>query len=353
MRWLGLLALAACGRLGFDPTSPAADDVVERTLTLPAPTANLADFVAYVQLDDFDVAGRVRDDGADLRFVDANGTPLAHELASWDAARGRLSAWVRIPTLTAGVPPTIGLRYGGNATAATPMPVWSNVAGAVWHFDEPSPPFQDSATAPNEAAPLQPAATPASTAGIVGSALLFDGVDDVLFADDPADGSLDFGVSSFSVEIWVLVTASSSLYDIAFWKGGSSMNYPGYDIELGVEYWTFNLNDGTGLSFATDFGVEADFLGRWTQLVGVADRQAQETRVYANGQLRMSLPITVGSVDSANPVRFGGDMYPFKGTLDEVRIYPGVLPAASIALSYELMTQPAQAITIGEERPVP
>lgn len=86
---------------------------------------------------DASVLEQARPDGADLRFVAAEGgTLLAHEIESWGPSRP-LQAWVRVPWLEAGSNRSAIWVYYGNSGAADvqdPPAVWSADYLAVLHF---------------------------------------------------------------------------------------------------------------------------------------------------------------------------------------------------------------------------
>ncbi|MEZ5410635.1 MAG: DUF2341 domain-containing protein [Acidimicrobiales bacterium] len=88
---------------------------------------NLTDFPLLVQVADASLGVSGQADGDDLVFTAADGvTRLDHDLESWDAGTGTLTAWVRIPSLSATVDTELFL-YSGNANAASqedPVGVW-------------------------------------------------------------------------------------------------------------------------------------------------------------------------------------------------------------------------------------
>lgn len=81
-------------------------------------------------------------DASDLRFTDASGTSLlVHEVEKFTNATGALTAWVKIPALSAASNTTLFLYYGNaTATALTNAPqVWPDFGG-VWHFSHTNSP---------------------------------------------------------------------------------------------------------------------------------------------------------------------------------------------------------------------
>ncbi len=97
--------------------------------------ATLDDFPVRVLLDArrFDLS-QAAPDGADVRFVDAAGTLLPHEIEVFSPEDGVAEIWVRVPTLEDG---TRLFLYAGQPAAADtqdPAAVWSNGFLAVWHL---------------------------------------------------------------------------------------------------------------------------------------------------------------------------------------------------------------------------
>ena len=108
-----------------------------------AATETLTNFPMVVRLSEAAIAGfqysQAWADGGDLRFFDENGTMLAYEIESWDAA-GESILWVKVPEYYNGA--KVDLYWGeleGADLAEHPTPpatkVWSEYAG-VWHFGE-------------------------------------------------------------------------------------------------------------------------------------------------------------------------------------------------------------------------
>ena len=92
--------------------------------------------------------------GADLRFADANGTPLDYEIEQWNPA-GESFIWVRVPLIPAGSSDTTFKAVWGNASAAdaqNPRGVWSHGFVGVYHLNQTptgvnaTPTYQNSAS---------------------------------------------------------------------------------------------------------------------------------------------------------------------------------------------------------------
>ncbi|MBO7223240.1 MAG: DUF2341 domain-containing protein [Kiritimatiellae bacterium] len=79
------------------------------------------------------------EDGSDVRFTDANGNLIPHEIDSWDAS-GISYVWVMLPTLS-GNSTAFSMYYGVNDISflqdVDASKVWTETGyRAVWHFAE-------------------------------------------------------------------------------------------------------------------------------------------------------------------------------------------------------------------------
>ena len=75
--------------------------------------------------------------GQDLRFVDANGTLLTHEIESWNPG-GTSYVWVKVPQIDASSNSDSISMYWGNASAPdvqNAAAVWGNNYAGEWHFN--------------------------------------------------------------------------------------------------------------------------------------------------------------------------------------------------------------------------
>ena len=304
------------------------------TLTVGSPS-QLVDFPVSIVAQDADLAARARADGSDIGMTLVDGTPLSREIVAFDKPSGALEAWVRIPAVsdTLDIYVTYG---GGTATAGT---TWSSaIYAAAWHLSEATGAWTDTA-AGHTVAPATPMTTAQPAAGIIGNARSFDGVDDTSPGADPPDGSLDFGLQSFSVSVWVNVTSSVNGYDMVLDHGGDTA-LAGYCFTLGTANWYVEEGDVTAYT-AARFGGETEMLGHWNHLVAVTDRATNQLHAYANGVLANSVSIaTMGSVDTAYGFAIGSATagYHFKGLADEVRVIKTALSADWIAAEYRNAT---------------
>jgi hypothetical protein len=349
MRLIPVAALCACGRVGFDPApvpgEPWLDGYHHRkriTVTQPG-TTTLGDFpVGVIEVSDADLAAAASADA--LVFTTPDAVVLAYEIASFDPVTGALEAWVA-DTLPPGTT-TLDLYYDGPAIIAEDSP-WALLAG-VWHMTVTPDGVIDATGHGHTATAALATTSPAGVSGIAGFAARYDGVDDSLSVPDPADGSLDFPLASFTFELWVDVDSTVGPSDIPLHKGGSSTSFPGYDFELGAGAWIANLSDGVGI-FSSTFGADVDLEHRWVHIAEVVDRVAGTAAAYVDGAGIEVVDIHgLGSIDSGLPLSIGRPVNVFAGGIDEVRIYPTALSADWIAAEHANLALPG-FVTIDPE----
>jgi hypothetical protein len=100
-------------------------------------SSTLVDFPIQVEIDSA-TATQMMANGQDLRFVDADGGLLAHEIDEWNPS-GTSYVWVKVPQIDGNSSTDSIWMYYGNATATDaqdPASVWSSDYNAVYHFSE-------------------------------------------------------------------------------------------------------------------------------------------------------------------------------------------------------------------------
>jgi hypothetical protein len=301
----------------------------------PATTA-LENFPLSVLIkDDPDLAAHVFDD-LDIAFTDASGGLLPCEVVDYDAATGSLDAWVLLPQLTAlPATTTIDLQYGVPVQPCVRTAAWPTTAVGVWHAGLDTDRTDDSTRHGHALVAPSATRTPQPGAGIVGTALLYDGVDDTLCDPVDDDGSLAFGTGSFSYGIWVNLTSNVGDFDQPLGMGGSSQSAIGFNFELGLGEWKSNLSDGVHTSTLETDLLATPALGRWVQLYAVVDREANVVSSYVDGIARTTNSLTGwGALDTTRPLCLGHPYDLIHGVVDEARVYATALAPAWIAVEH-------------------
>ncbi|MEQ0561201.1 LamG domain-containing protein [Amycolatopsis sp. NEAU-NG30] len=185
--------------------------------------------------------------------------------------------------------------------------------------------------------------------GRSGNALTFDGIDDFA-ASDAVDVRTD---GSFTVSAWVnLATANFGLSTAVSVDGEHTSRFRlGYIMDddnnqLGA--WSFRAaesdSDRPVVTKAAESVLPAE-TGTWVFLVGVHDAAAKRLWLYVNGT-RVGDGTLNTEWQPAGGVRIGGALAagapaePWPGSVDDVRLYPGVLDKDQISALYRSFPQP-------------
>ena len=342
--------------------NPSWERRVHLTFDNAASPEPLSGFTVLVKLDAmrFDYASSPA--GADLRFVDGDGTTLIpYEIERWDAA-GESFVWVRVPQIDAGsVIDSIWLYYGNAAPPAQSQgEVWSGTYAGVYHLSDN--PFLDTirdSTGANDGVPQGSMNAANQKAGIAGGALDFDGVDDyIALGTGNHVPAFDVGPGmERTVEAW-LRTSGGGVRPVV----GQEASCSGWALTM--------LDDGTlqgslfldqnGFCPATHVYVpespEATYDDdQWHHVALVLDRPGATMHLHIDG-VRVTTQEGIDNVISGSGYydRIGGNYtgaQGFKGVLDEVRISTVARSDAWIAAQYASMRDMFVSYGMTEQAP--
>ena len=270
--------------------------------------------------------------GGDLRFADAEGNILAHEIDTWNPA-GESLVWVKVPTLTASTKITA---YYGSLVPCPPSAesVWDSGYVAVWHLGESALPLAESTGV------TTPFATKVGTvdlgaAGIAGGAVDFSNpeTDTRLVAAD--DDDLD-GFNSFTIEVWTKsdTTATSSGKGILSkqWNGGASVAYNLVHGTGGYGLLQIGPTNGGGRQNLANTKDMLPTANVWAHQAYVRDTDAEARYCYLDGVSKAPGGAYYGNTlhNSGRPLwlgnyctsadNTGSGASPFSGLIDELRI---------------------------------
>jgi hypothetical protein len=289
-----------------------------------------------IELDDVSAGG------ADLRFVDADGDRVPHEIERWDPS-GASIVWISVPTLGPRSGPRLWLYYG-NASAVDDQDadaVWSDVHAAVWHLSRGA---IDASGYGHDG--VQTRGVADSAGQLAGAKELFD-VDDRI--DVPPSDVLDdacFGGATLSA--WVRPDTF----------GGTSRGRIADKTAGGPGGWMFYLSSDGGGEVSWRHGYEDEQviwraagepiqLDTWHHVAVTFDAlELDPPRMYVDGVEQevdhasgamagpavsdVGLDVVIGNSDVAN--RW------FDGVLDEIRIERTIRGPAWIELQHRSMT---------------
>jgi len=306
------------------------------------------------------LAANTRDDGLDLHFTEADGTTeLAFEVESFDSEAGDLVAWVRVPLLS--FEDAIYLHYGGEAfDRPTPASVWHERYLAVWHGGGDPAMLADSTGNHNDgsSADLE---VPERVAGVVGTALSFDGVDDQVLIEESVPPLVLAPEANLLLTMWVRV-ADENVGALAtvIGKGSQAGSDPGFGVQVSGLAWLVRLR-GSGSSdlMAALFGSDPrELIGRWVML-GVEISVGSEgedyfdvaTSVDGEGSGSGYWQCQTGPCghDLAGPLFLSHPEARFLGMVDEIRIVDRTVGPESQRAEFENLADPETFYTVGPE----
>jgi len=338
LRWCIVIAIAACGRIGFDVEGARTTLRLDRV----DPGEPIDNFPLLVVLDDTRAARDLLDpDAANLRFLDARGAVLAHEIEQVGLSGGPpLIAWVRVPAI-AGTTTTLTAVIGP-LSAPSAQSVWSESFEAVYHLAQDA---TDATINHHDGAAL--GAGIATTDGQIGPCQVFSGAQAYIINDT---ATLDVPQLTLSGWINPRVLEATGFRTLIVRAVPDST---GDDFYLGTqneaEHSVVWLNPGGPI--VLNVAAAAIPLGRWTHLAFVADGVqltsyldgAPTGKISAPGPIQHdAMPVVIGADQNMSPVPNGNFL---DGLADEIRIEHGVRSAAW--LRYDDLAQRDQVISYG------
>lgn len=177
------------------------------------------------------------------------------------------------------------------------------------------------------------------TAGKVGQALSFDGVDDRMYIPDSS--SLHFGSDDLTIALWVKVTSTGTVQSLMY-KEGIAPNFPGVGLRIapdntlqGIAVDCGTGSCGFGSSRHVVHGATSVVDGTWHHAVFVKNGTLQ--KVFVDGLVDGSLNETSWNTDSTGPMYIGsdnGNLYPVNGAMDEIKLFHRALSDQEVQNMY-------------------
>lgn len=331
----------------------------------------LTDFPALVRLssaiDGFSYSDfAFPENGGDLRFFDAKGNLLSHEIDTWNT-NGESMVWVKVPSLNAAT--VIKAAYGCSAPPANdPKDVWSNGFVGVWHMGEATLPMKDSVNGGTSLTENQTGATLPGQPGLAGNAIAFDQLSTHKGCLQTMDQRYKTsGRTDYTVEFWSYQDSCEptnlprSVYYMR--EVGSTTIWQAYGIQSttygsnGKTVVQVRLADGTTQNPST--GNSYPLKGNWTY----QNFRVSDTTHYYQGLNRNPTIYSAnypGGVtnDTANTTlsignSSSGSQNAFPGMIDEVRISSVARSDDWMRATYDTMMSGDFSICLSEAASLP
>lgn len=309
---------------------------------------NLTNFPVLIRLDNSNFNfNEAAAGGKDLRFTDAEGKLLPHEIERWNAASHTAEIWVTVDLIRGGNSSQFIVMYWGYPDApavSTSSDVFATSNGftGVWHLADSSGTIYD-ATAHQYNGTRE--GNQVRAAGYIGYGQSFDGTSDYSEIPDVANPD----TSGITVSAWIKLSAIKKRQTIISKSRGGlpSVSY-GWLVTLD-EYGAlqaFAASDtgvwGNLQSFVLTSKTTITDTTSWHHVVAIINRTGNKNcYLFIDGvdvTIATAAEITtVGSISSPNPVRIGaegGGGYPWDGLLDECSVSYRVRSTDWVRLSY-------------------
>ena len=327
-------------------------DIVDATIA-GGPHLNFPFLVSWMA--DAEIAAHARADGHDIFFTDGTST-LPYQRVRY-MANGALTAWVRIPSLTAAT--TLFVNYG-DPTAADQQDVantWDASFKGVWHFDEVSGVLQDATGYDHDGTALGGATVGAP--GFMGGGVAFDGTNDYVEVANSA--TLDMTANTATFSMWARFTdPSAGRFQFLLVSSNAFAGTPdGYswatqpDGDFYIYPWVGNINDYNSVTNPLPNDT-------WRHVAATFSFANKSAQITINGiqQTNAMTNTTTLWTQLASPAawRFGGtpDDAPnyFGGSLDEIRIATTVRSSSWLLTEFRNQSAPLTSVSLGSEQAI-
>ncbi|WP_461521653.1 DUF2341 domain-containing protein, partial [Porticoccus sp.] len=311
-------------------------------------TEDLANFPVLVKLDATRIDyTKTSDAGEDLRFVDADGNLLAHQVEQWDES-GTSYVWVKVAQVDgASGSDFIHMYYGNVAAVSAEGQVWSENYQAVYHLNEAAGVIADSTANSFDGSNNDSV----DGSGFVGNGQVFNG----------SNQWIDLGSQAFlnntpaaTLSAWIKTDTLSGSGDIVSvsvdTSGGASpqasraaINQVGDEVQVVLRANDANSGDVRVITTTTS----PLAVGEWHYVSAVIDYANDSLVIYVDG-VEQTLSGAVSFTNTATPNtdssygaigsnEAGANSF-FDGSVDEVRIANTARSADWMAAQYASMS---------------
>jgi hypothetical protein len=317
---------------------------------------NLTNFPVLINISsdgDLSNSSKCQIDGDDIIFVEKNGDKIFHEIEYFNATKGKLIVWVKIPSLLSTMDKSFYMYYG-NSTIGNQQNrsnVWDNNYTLVQHLNETSGLHYDSTIYANDGTAYNDLNQ--SGYGIIDGADTFDANDD--YIDCSNDSSLEPGIGDFTFEAWIKRQSIGSNHCIVSKRASASVGYIWWVQHNNVLRFIAKPGEDT-INIAA--GSISDLY--WHHVAITLDRD-DIASVFVDGELITTRVISTApdSISTTKFLSIGREMrddvsdLTFDGTIDEVRISNSARNSSWIKTEYNNQIDPSAFHLIGVEEKQP
>ena len=284
--------------------------------------------------------------GYDIVFASdsAGVNRLAFEQQTYTASNGKVTYWVKIPTLSHTVDTTFYVFFGNSSVTtdqSDKTDVWSGTYSGVWHLENGSTLSPTDSTSNGNNGTVHSAT---ATAGQINGAANFNG----------SSQYVDLGTISalqpsgaVSVSAWVKPGTTQLQYPQIV-ANSNSTGLDGYGLYLyNYDYASFTLNVGGSFTYCFAEGAAIND-NNWHYVVGTYAGAGGAVTMYVDNYAPQTstCPNSATTYGSSPATEIGwkldhGSNDDFNGVIDEVRISPTVLSGSRIATEYLSQSSPS------------
>ena len=349
---LTLVLASGSGLCGDTLDTMAFSKKVTVTFTGVQSGVTLTDFPALVKLST-DIEGfRYRDfkvaNGGDLRFADAEGNLIPHEIDSWNPD-GVTTVWVKVPSLTQGTTVTAYYKSSADLPEVSARDVWNDGYVGVWHLGESALPMVDS-TGVSTNFTTKTGTVAYQAAGAIGGSVDFSsGATSSTGLIAPDNDNLD-GFKDLTLEMWTYQDAFRTDSKNAFMfskRTGqvveeSFLVYENSTVGSTKPIFCYNTN-GTSNGRVSVTAAALPPTKQWTHHALVRDVVAKSRVLYMNGATSASATSTADTnkvLSSTANLYLGSDRGStgFPGKIDELRLSKVARSADWVKATYDNVT---------------
>jgi len=332
--------------------------LMKSEMTIPgyAGSTTLANFPVLVRLAANSPAGfdynDCAADGSDLRFADANGDLIPHEIDTWNAS-GESLVWVQVPTLS-GTATTLTMYYGTDGASSLPAvtesDVWTGANfNAVWHFSGSS---KESANGLTPSSSDSSSTPPGYTATTFGVGTCFKASNSTLgYLVSDTWTTLGTG-GTLTLSTWAKFDGSSANYNRMLSCMSDWAKPAGWELTIqnaSVDQITVGSSNKSQFQY-TASGVGP---GSGNVYLTVVYNAGGNTQLYTNGVLAtaQSLNQVVKPTEKLYIGSLNKSANRWNGSLDEIRIHRDAESADWVKACYDTMAS-ANFVAKGDVLPV-